>query len=286
MKRIRITHTTDYLYSEPVTFGPHRVMVRPREGHDVHIESSRFRIDPQPSLRWLRDTYGNSIAVASFPEPGTSLHIFSEVVVQHYNQNPEDFIIDPEAVAYPFRYGMDEQPELIPYRLSSYPQDSAVMREWLLQYYIPGQLVGTFDLLSNLNRAIFETFTYQRREEEGVQTPGYTLACGSGSCRDFATLMMEAARHWGFGARFVSGYIQTPASAAQHGATHAWTEIYIPGAGWRGFDPTNNSLAGSEHVSVAVARDPHKAAPVSGSWKGSPSAFASMNVTVTVVPVP
>lgn len=285
MKRIRITHTTEYRYSEPVTFGPHRIMVRPREGHDVHIESSLLQIQPSSTVRWLRDTYGNSIAIVDFTQASDVLHIFSDVVVQHYDHNPLDFIIDPGAQSYPFRYGMDEQPELIPYRLSSYPQDSAVMGEWLLQFYKPGQLIGTFDLLSTLNTAIFETFVYQRREEQGVQSPAYTLASGSGSCRDFATLMMEAARHWGFGARFVSGYLQTPTTEDQHGATHAWTEIYIPGAGWRGFDPTNNKLTGVEHVSVAVARDPSKAAPVSGSWKGPINAFLSMNVTVAVVPI-
>jgi transglutaminase-like putative cysteine protease len=285
MKRIRITHTTEYRYSEPVTFGPHRIMVRPREGHDVHIESSRLRIQPQSKVRWLRDTYGNSIAVVDFMQPSALLHIFSDVVVQHYDHNPLDFIIDPAAVSYPFRYGTDEQPELIPYRLSSYPQDSQVLVDWLQQFYKPGQLIGTFDLLSTLNRAIFETFIYKRREEQGVQSPAHTLACGSGSCRDFATFMMEAARHWGFGARFVSGYLQTPTTQDQHGATHAWTEIYIPGAGWKGFDPTNNKLTGVEHVSVAVAREPRKAAPVSGSWKGPLRAEVSMIVKVAVVPV-
>ena len=285
MKRIRITHTTEYRYSEPVTFGPHRVMVRPREGHDVHIESSRLRMQPSAKIRWLRDIYGNSIAVAHFSQPSPLLHILSDVVVQHYDHDPLDFIIDPTAVSYPFRYGTDERPELIPYRLSSYAQDSAVVSDWLIQFYKPGQLVGTFDLLMKLNRAISETFVYQRREEQGVQSPACTLASGSGSCRDFATLMMEAARHWGFGARFVSGYLQTPTNQEQHGATHAWTEIYIPGAGWRGFDPTNNKLAGVDHVSVAVAREPGKAAPVSGSWKGPLNAFVSLTVTVAVVPV-
>jgi transglutaminase-like putative cysteine protease len=285
MKRIRITHLTEYSYFQPVTFGAHRILVRPREGHDVHIESSKLQIEPSAKIRWLRDTYGNSIAIAEFTRSAQLLRIRSEVVVQHYDENPLDFLIDPEAVAYPFRYGMDEQPELIPYRLSAYPHDSQAIREWLMQFYKPGQLIGTFDLLSRLNQAIFQTFQYQRREEQGVQSPAFTLAQGTGSCRDFATLMMEAARHWGFGARFVSGYLHTAPSAGQHGATHAWTEIYIPGAGWRGFDPTNNTLAGAGHVSVAVAREPDKAAPVSGSWKGPINAFASMNVNVNVVQI-
>ncbi|MDD5199619.1 MAG: transglutaminase family protein [Terrimicrobiaceae bacterium] len=283
MKRLRITHLTEYRYSEPVTFGPHRALMRPREGHDVHIEGSLLDITPRANVRWFRDMYGNSIAVLEFLEPGATLRVFSELDVAHYDENPLDFIIDPEAVAYPFRYPMDEQPELIPYRLSAYPRDGTSLRDWLLQFYKPGQLIGTFDLLARLNAAIFEGFVYARREERGVQSPAHTLAFGAGSCRDFAALMMEAARQWGFAARFVSGYLQTPPGADQHGATHAWTEIYIPGAGWRGFDPTNNVLAGAQHVSVAVNRDPEKAAPVSGSWNGSRGAFVGMHVDVQVV---
>ena len=283
MKRLRITHVTEYRYHEPVTFGPHRAFVRPREGHDVHVEGSLLEISPKANVRWFRDMYGNSIAVLEFFEPGSMLRIFSEVDVAHYDENPLDFIIDPEAVAYPFRYPIDEQAELISYRLSAYPRDGDSLKNWLLQFYKPGQLIGTFDLLLGLNTAIFNSFAYVRREETGVQSPATTLRYGTGSCRDFAALMMEAARQWGFGARFVSGYLQTPVGSDQHGATHAWTEIYIPGAGWRGFDPTNNTMAGAQHVSVAVARDPEKAAPVSGAWTGNPGAFSELHVDVQVV---
>jgi transglutaminase-like putative cysteine protease len=281
MKRLRITHLTEYRYSEPVTFGPHRALVRPREGHDVHIEDSLLEFSPAANVRWLRDMYGNSIAILEFLEPGTVLRVKSEVTVGHYDERPLDFVIDPEAVSYPFRYPIDDAPELIPYQLSAYPRDGDALRGWLLQFYKPGQLVGTFELLSRLNTAIYEGFTYARREDAGVQSPSQTLRRGTGSCRDYATLMMEAARQWGFAARFVSGYLQL--GAEQHGATHAWTEIYIPGAGWRGFDPTNNTFAGAQHVSVAVARDPERAAPVSGSWAGPADAFQELVVDVQVV---
>jgi transglutaminase-like putative cysteine protease len=283
MKRIRITHLTEYHYAEAVRFGPHRVLIRPREGHDVHIESSRLVISPSASVRWIRDMYGNSIAMVHFQESGARLEILSEVVVRHYDEDPTDFVIDPVAVSYPFRYPIEEQPELIPYRLSAYPRDGEALAAWLLDFYKPGQLIGTFELLSNLNRSIFESFAYVRREESGVQPPSLTLGIRSGSCRDFATLMMEAARHWGFGARYVSGYLQSAPGGSQHGATHAWTEIYIPGAGWRGFDPTNNKVVGAEHVPVAVTRDPERAAPVSGSWHGTTGAFSGMHVNVEVV---
>lgn len=281
MKRIQIIHHTEYLYNGPVTLGPHRALMRPREGHDVHIESSRLEITPQADVRWLRDIYGNSIAVLNFALPSDRLSIVSDVVVNHFDENPLDFLIDPEALSYPFQYAKDEEPELIPYRLASFPRDSDALHAWLAQLYTPGQLINTFELLSALNAAIHQAFRYERREEPGVQSPAQTLGLGSGSCRDYAVFMMEAARHWGFGARFVTGYIQM--GNGQHGATHAWTEIYIPGAGWRGFDPTNNTFAGTQHVSVAVARDAEKASPLSGAWTGAPGAFRGMNVDVQVV---
>jgi transglutaminase-like putative cysteine protease len=157
------------------------------------------------------------------------------------------------------------------------------LQAWLNDLHRPGQVIATFDLLNNLNTHIYRSLKYVHREEPGVQLPHETLARGSGSCRDFAVLMMEAARYWGFGARFVTGYIQM--GEGQHGATHAWTEIYIPGAGWHGFDPTNNKLAGSEHISVAVAREQDKACPLSGSWAGDANAFERMEVSVQVVHV-
>jgi len=281
MKRILITHKTEYFYHTPVTFGPHRALLRPREGHDVHIEGSVLTIEPRADVRWLRDIYGNSIAVITFAEAAQKLSLYSEVAVAHYDENPLDFLIDPNALTYPFQYATDEQAELIPYRLSSYPHDGTALQNWLSQIHTPGQLVNTFDLLDQLNTRIHQSFRYARREEPGVQLPSQTLAWGTGSCRDYAVLMMEAARAWGFGARFVTGYIQM--NEGQHGATHAWTEIYIPGAGWRGFDPTNNKLAGSEHVSVAVARDPDKASPLAGAWEGQADAFDHMEVSVQVV---
>ena len=282
MKRLRITHKTEYSYNAPVTFGPHRILVRPREGHDVHIESSRLEINPPAEVRWVRDAYGNSIAILTFSAAADKLSLLSELIVAHYDENPVDFVIDPTAVFYPFQYSPDEHAELIPFRLTSYPHDGPALQNWLADLYAPGQLLNTFELLMALSNRIFTSFRYAPRDEAGVQTPSQTIWLGSGSCRDYAVFMMEAARHWGFAARFVTGYIQM--DHGQHGSTHAWTEIYIPGAGWRGFDPTNNKVAGSEHVSVAAARDPDKASPVSGAWQGPPGAFQSLSVSVEVVP--
>jgi transglutaminase-like putative cysteine protease len=283
MKRIRIIHNTEYHYRTPVVFGPHRALLRPREGHDVHIDSSRLEVEPKADVRWLRDIYGNSIAVITFAEPGRKLRVFSEMNVDHYDDNPLNFVIEEGFRVLSVQCPANEQVELILYRLPSYPYDGPALQAWLLELYRPGQLIGTFELLNRLNTRIYESFQYSRREESGVQLPCQTLALGSGSCRDYAVLMMEAARHLGFGARFVTGYIQM--GEGQHGATHAWTEIYLPGSGWRGFDPTNNKLVGFEHVSVAVSAEHVKASPLSGTWEGPQDAFDRMEVSVQVVAV-
>lgn len=283
MKRIRILHNTDYHYRVPIVLGPHRALVRPREGHDVHIADARLEIEPQAQVRWLRDIYGNSIAVLTFHEPTQHFSLRSDVTVVFHDNGPAECLLEPSAALYPFQYNANEQIEIVPYRLPSYPHDGDAVQNWLLDLYRPGQVVNTWELLSNLNTRIFESFQYRYRPEYGVQLPCTTLDLGSGSCRDYAVFMMEAARHWGFAARFVTGYIQM--AEGQHGATHAWTEIYLPGAGWRGYDPTNNKVAGAEHVSVAVAREQDKASPLSGAWSGPGDAFERMDVSVQVVPV-
>lgn len=283
MKRIRIIHKTEYFYNQPVTFGPHRALMRPREGHDLHIVRGAVDIEPKAKVRWLRDIYDNAIAIVTFEEPSDKLSISSEVDVDLYYDDPIEWRIAPSARSFPFQYPPEEHIDLMTYRLPSYPYDGTTLLGWLRELYRPGQVIDTFDLLNNLNTHIYRSFKYDSRDALGVQLPNDTLRLGSGTCRDFAVLMMEAARYWGFGARFVTGYIQM--AEGQHGATHAWTEIYIPGAGWRGYDPTNNKLAGSEHIPVAVSREQEKASPLSGSWDGPADAFKRMNVSVQVVPI-
>lgn len=283
MKRIRIAHKTEYRYRAPVVFGPHRAMLRPREGHDLRIMSGRLDVEPASTVRWLRDIYGNSIALMTFSEPSRRLCVDGEVEVELNDNGAVECQIDPLAQQFPFQYAPEEHIELIHYRIPSYPYEGARLQQWLRDIYRAGQMIGTFELLEKLNHHIYKSLQYSRREEYGVQLPCDTIARGSGSCRDYAVLMMEAARHLGFGARFVTGYIQM--GADQHGATHAWTEVYIPGIGWQGFDPTNDKRAGSEHVAVAVAREQEKASPLSGTWEGPASSFECMDVSVRVFQV-
>jgi transglutaminase-like putative cysteine protease len=279
-KRLRIIHTTEYHYREPVRFGVHRVLMRPREGHDLRIIQSMAEASPASSIDWVRDIHGNSIAVVAFRESSRLLRIHSDLMVDLAADRMRECDVAALARQYPFQYEADEQIDILPYRIPSYPHDGPKLREWLRGVYVPGTLVNTLELLKRLNTAIYETLEYKWREEYGVQLPCESLRLGTGSCRDYAVLMMETARHLGFAARFVTGYIQM--EAGQHGATHAWTEIYLPGAGWRGFDPTNHKMAGPEHVAVAVTREQEKAAPVSGTWEGPSGAFERMEVIVRV----
>lgn len=283
MKRMRIIHRTEYHYSTPVTFGPHTALIRPREGPDLHIESSLLEIEPRAKVRWVRDIYGNAIALIHFTEPSRKMSLISDIHVNLYDEIPIEYLLDPNAQSYPFQYGAEEQIEIIPYRVPSYPHDGAALQRWMVDLYKPGQIIQTTDLLNNLNTRIYQSFRYIPRDEVGVQVPCQTINLGTGSCRDYAVFMMEVARHFGFAARFVTGYIQM--AEGQHGATHAWTEVYLPGAGWRGYDPTNNKQVGAEHIAVAVAREHEKASPLSGYWEGPSNSFSKMEVSVQVIEV-
>ncbi|HSI86582.1 MAG: transglutaminase N-terminal domain-containing protein [Candidatus Methylacidiphilales bacterium] len=278
--KIKIEHRTTYRYTEPVVFGQHRVIVRPREGHDIHIESSILKITPAHTTYWIRDVNGNCIALVDFNEPASELEFYSELVLNHYDSNPLDFRIEPSAVQYPFIYDPEIQPELAAYTHLIYPKDAAALRAWISQFHQTGTVVNTVEMLQNMTAHIFNNFMYTRRDEAGVQSPGQTLQLGSGSCRDFATLFMEACRCWGLAARFVSGYMLCPAAEMGGASTHAWAEVYLPGAGWKGFDPTSNLLTGSEYVPVAVSRNPEGAMPISGSFTGLTG--SSMGIIVDV----
>jgi transglutaminase-like putative cysteine protease len=282
MRRLQINHTTSYEYREPVTLLPHQLLLRPREGHDIRIESSILEISPSHKINWHRDVYGNSVAIVSFSEPTTTLKIASEVVIQHYVETPLDFVIVDYAAKFPFQYNPIERTDLLPYQVSLYPKDTPALKKWIRQVWQPRQLTDTFLFLDSLNKAIVDEFNYMAREEPGVQTPEQTLEKGSGSCRDFATLFIEACRYVGLAARFVSGYLHTPASEQGHGATHAWSEVYLPGAGWKGFDSTSGNIVGSDQIAVAVNRDPEAIPPVSGNFVGPLEPPPIMRVQVKV----
>ena len=282
MKRIRIQHETTYHYSQPVQLGPHKLMIRPRSGHDIRIEHSSLVISPNATVKWHRDIYGNSVASVTFSEMASRLSIVSDVLLQHYEVEPLDFLVDEKAVMFPFHFDPMERVDLIPYQTLCFPSDSLVLREWVQQFWRPGQVIETYVLLDNINKAIVRNFTYHMREEPGVQRPADTLARGAGSCRDFATLFIDACRYLGLAARFVSGYLNCPSSVQGHGSTHAWAEVYLPGAGWKGFDNTSGIVVGNDHIAAAVSRHPADAPPISGSFIGLLGSLQAMDVKVVV----
>ena len=285
MKLLTVRHATTYRYAAPVTFGPHRLMLRPRDSHDLRLVEASLVISPPGKLRWMHDVFGNSVALVDFEGPAAELSIVSTLAIERYALARPDFPISPEAQSYPFMHSPDDRADLGRLRDRHYPDPRGEVGDWARQFIIETP-TNTFNLLATMNAAIRGSFAYRAREEEGTQTPVETLSRKSGTCRDYALLFIEAARSLGFGARFVSGYLYDPAldggEAMQGaGATHAWAEVYLPGAGWVEFDPTNGLVAGENLIRVAVTRDPAQAVPIGGTFAGD-AAYLGMEVEVTV----
>jgi transglutaminase-like putative cysteine protease len=281
MQRYKILHRTYYNFSGAVTLGPHYLRLRPREDYDLHIEASTLTITPPATLLWHRDVEGNSVATATFDVPANQLAIESEVVIQQFNEAPLDFLVADYAVDYPFTYQPDDKIMLSPYMAFPEPTTKSLLTEWIGNFRKPGERIQTYTLLQRLGTHIHHTLSYRLREEPGVQTVGQTLDFGTGSCRDFALLFMETARCLGLASRFESGYLHAPPSAANYGSTHAWAEVYLPGAGWKGFDPTVGAIAGTDHIAVAVARLPESIPPIAGSYVGPSGSSLHVGVWVT-----
>jgi transglutaminase-like putative cysteine protease len=282
MRRLQIWHETRYDFASAVQLQDHQIMLRPRERHDVRIESSRLLITPQPQISWHRDAHDNSVATLSFSARAQQLVITSEIVIQHYDEDPLDFLVADHALHYPFTYTSDDALDLGPYLGPVEAPGTTGLLDWLGRFWQPGDRVQTYVLLENLCRGMAEGLAYRVREEPGVQPPSRTLALGGGSCRDFATLFIELARSLGLAARFVSGYLVTPVEDRGTGATHAWAEVYLPGAGWKGFDPTIGRITGSDHIPVALARRPDAVPPVAGTFVGPSTASPVLQVRVKV----
>ncbi len=289
MPILTINHKTEYRYADPVTFGEHRIMLRPLPGHDLHVLATRLEIEPQPmSLHWIHDVFGNSVAIASFDERSDTLTFTATATVEH---NPSDFALTPDdpAYLYPFLYDDEEYPDLTQYVTPQYGDPNGELSAWARQFLDAEAPTPTFKILSGMTHGIREAFTYRKRHEHGTQHPLDTLQLKSGTCRDYALFMIEALRRLGIAARFVSGYIFVPGDSAHGyvggGSTHAWVQVYLPSAGWVEFDPTNGIVGNRDLVRVAVARDPRQAIPLHGVYLGSADAFLAMDVYINVVSV-
>jgi transglutaminase-like putative cysteine protease len=279
--KLHIHHRTCYRYASKVSFGPHRLMFRPRENHGFLIESFSLKVTPTHRLRWVRDIYENNVGLLDLIEPASQLVIESNSHLNVLEENPFDFIIAPEAAEYPFVYEHGIAEELAPLTHPLYTRDLERVKSWLHPFWHPGRRVETFDLLQTLNKVIYRDIRYQRRERRGVQSPAETLERGSGSCPDSATLFMEACRYMGLAARFVSGYMYSPEITGQM-SMHGWAEVYLPGAGWIGFDPSWGILAASQYIPVAVTRHPEHAPPISGTYFGFAREFLGTDVDLYV----
>jgi transglutaminase-like putative cysteine protease len=283
MSILTVRHSTVYQYSQPVRLGEHRMMFRPKESHDLQLIRTTLLIEPNPShLRWLHDPFDNSVAVATFEGTTSELRFESEVTLEHVETSLPEYPLEEYARTYPFRYSDEDFPNLVRPLTRHYP-DKAVAK-WALQFLDASDATDTMKVLRSMTHGIRDQFTYNRRIEKGVQTPEETLRIHTGSCRDFAVLMMEGARSLGIASRFVSGYIFTPnrSGLAGGGATHAWMQAYLPGAGWVDFDPTNCIIGNRNLIRVAVAWAPEQVLPLWGTYEGPPGAFLSMDVTVSV----
>jgi transglutaminase-like putative cysteine protease len=281
-----VRHITTYRYKQPVSFGEHRMMLRPRESLDQRVLDSKLEIRPKPTdLRWTQDVFGNHIAVARFAGRARVLRFDSTIRVDHSPTDIVDMDIEGFARAYPFTYGAEDVPDLVRFAERQFSDPDHRLDQWVRKFLLNGGSINTRALLGNLTRTINQTFTYVARHEKGIQDPLLTLEIGSGSCRDLAMLMIEAVRSLGMAARFVSGYLHVRnGNGDRHagGNTHAWVQVYLPGPGWVDFDPTSATVGNRDLVRVAVVRDPRQAIPLHGTWTGSPSDSLGMTVEVNV----
>ena len=283
MSLLTVRHSTVYRYREPVGLGEHRMMFRPRASHDLRLIETSLVITPRPAqLRWLHDSFDNSVAIATFDEAAALLSFESTVALEHFESTQLDYPLEEQARTYPFEYSVEDFPNLARALAPHYPDEG--VRAWALRFLDQSHSTDTMAMLRAMTRGIRDEVTYVRRHEKGVQTPDQTLQSRRGSCRDLAVLMMEAARSLGVASRFVSGYIYTAGHAGLvgGGATHAWMQAYLPGAGWIDFDPTNSIIGNRNLIRVAVAWAPEYVLPLWGTYSGPPGAFIGMDVDVRV----
>ena len=292
MARLHITHRTAYRYRKPVAFGEHRLMMRPRESYDQHVIFAQLTVSPDASVRHVHDVFGNCVSIASFDRKAAELVFDSRVLLDH-TPHPLaaecDEAIHASTLSLPFAYDSTDMPDLVRSVERGFPDPDRVVDRWVRRFLKWNGPTLVLPLLAEMTRAIHAEFTYRQRLDGAAQSPLETLTLGSGTCRDFAVLMMEAARSLGLAAHFVSGYIYTPSSAGGGGAvhlggghTHAWVEVYLPSCGWVEFDPTNGLVGNRDLIRVAVVRDPKQATPLWGSWTGGKADYLGMEVEVAL----
>lgn len=281
MPILAVRHLTRYRYRKPVALGEHRLMLRPREGHDQRILRESLVIAPEPTtLRFVHDVFGNSVALARFSGVSDELSIESRIELDHRPEPPAE--ADAARVSFPVPYDAWDLIDLASSLAPAHSDIDGRLAYWVGPFVSAHGRVGALAILAAMTRAIQRGFTYSRRLSGSAQSPAQTLATGSGTCRDFAVLLMEAARALRMPARFVSGYIRSGGQHQGGGHTHAWVRVYLPHCGWVEFDPTNGIVGSDDLIRVAVAREPGQACPLSGSFDGDADDCLGMDVEVDV----
>ena len=282
-----VRHVTTYRYRQPVAFGEHRMLLTPLEGHDQRLLSAELKITPEPgSLLYTDDALGNRVGVARFAVRAETLVFESNIRVETWRSHPMGFNIEDRALSLPVAFEADELDDLWPYLTPRHRDPDGALEAWARSFLRDGEPTPSIELLTGMIDGIHRGLIYVRRHEKGIQSPAETLRLGSGTCRDFTELMIEALRVLGLPSRFVSGYLYVPdrdrGEVHGGGSTHAWVEVYLPGAGWIDIDPTNAILGNEGLIRVAVAREPSEALPLHGSYSGFPSDDLGMEVMVKV----
>lgn len=284
---LQINHRTRYTYDGPVSFGDHSLYLRPRDSFGLNVRSFELTTVPTSTHRWVTDVEGNLIRVCGFGlQESETLEFNLQMTVDLEEQNPFDFILAPDATAYPFTYSDTDRQALLPFLSTG---EEGVALSWFKEAGVaPESHPELVQFLADLNSAVHDRIGYVRRDEEGIQSSAETVELGTGSCRDMAFLFMQGVRALGLAARFVSGYLYDPPDGEDHmfnravGSMHAWVEVYLPGAGWKGFDPTNGILANGYFLPSAVSYDPRRVDPVQGAYYAKTSTPSRLEVELQI----
>jgi len=282
MARLGILHETRYDYARPVGFGAHRLLIRPRDSHAIRIVEASLQTSLPGATRWTYDAVGNCVCWFTPKGEADSLTITSRLVIDRFPAPLTSLSIDDPHTVSPIVYEREDRAVLNPFITPATEDGDRVLLRWLRsQMERPDE--PAVDFLLRMNRTIHDEFEYLARHEAGTQSPAETIALGSGTCRDFAWLMVEALRRLGYAAVFATGYIYAGPTAAVRGsgATHAWCEVFLPDLGWTEFDPTNGLAESPDLIRVAATRTPGEAQPISGTIRGEPGE-ATLKVSVEV----
>jgi transglutaminase-like putative cysteine protease len=286
MTLVSIRHLTAYRYRNPVALGEHRMMLRPLESYDQRLISAELTITPEPTvLRNVHDLFGNCVSIARFTGRADRLAVESRMTLEHSPQPAFELDDESWAAGLPVAYSPEDLADLAPSIARQHADLGGELEAWARRFVRRVGPTSLRTLLTDMTHAIHGEFSYGTRLTGAPQAPLDTLGLGTGSCRDFAVLMMEAARSLGLAARFVSGYVYSSSQRSGRtggGHTHAWVRVFLPSGGWVEFDPTNGIVGNSDLVRVAIARDPRQAVPLHGTWAGLPGDYLGMDVEVEV----